>query len=671
MDEKITKNKNPVNRTVCAKKRSEGFFGLHFDFHAGADCAEVGKTVSEEMIREVVEMMRPDYIQCDCKGHAGYSSYPTKVGNPAPGFVADQLKIWRKVTKEFNIPLVMHYSGVWDTRALELHPEWAAVGDDGAPSTKMTSTFKGYADGLLIPQLVELANEYGVDAAWVDGECWATVPDFDAGVIASFEAESGMKLSKSAEEKYDRRSAEYRAFLDFCRERFFAYLAHYTDEVHRKTNGFEIASNWAFSSHIPQPVRAGVDFLSGDFAPTDSYNSARFEARVLCVQGKPWDLMAWGFYYDFTPKSVHSPKGADALCREAAAVLSLGGGFQIYNTQNRDGSVRLRELRALRGVADFVREREPFVRGATPFSESGILYSDFDMRRKCDSLFYPGGNETVRGAVRLALDSARTCEVLMDHTLTPERLAEMRVVILPELEFVGDEIRRVLLRFVENGGALILSGYECCKAFADVLGATISDGFGERKIIVRDGEREIHQFAKTADAVALAGCEVMRDCAADGLETTERKPIVTKAKFGAGTITAIHYNVFGLYHDAPDFHVRDMVSGIIDGVCAERFVEYTGPKFADIVTTRKDGNIFVHLTNTSGIYSESRLRTYDEVQALTDIELRVKVSKEPRSVKLLPDGVIPEHHYNSATQRLTVRIARLHIHAAVQIETNP
>ena len=264
------------------KKRSEGFFGLHFDFHAGSDCIEVGKTVNDEMIREIIETLKPDYIQCDCKGHAGYSSYQTKVGNPSPGFINDQLKTWRKVTKEYGIQLVMHYSGVWDNRALELHPEWAAVREDGSLDKEKTSTFKEYADKLLIPQLAELANEYGVDAVWVDGECWATVPDFDSKVISVFEKEYDMKLLKNDEGKYDKQSKEYRAFLDYCRAQFFKYLAHYVNEVHSKTKNFEIASNWAFSSHIPQPVCVDVDYLSGDFSPVDSYNSARFEARVLC-----------------------------------------------------------------------------------------------------------------------------------------------------------------------------------------------------------------------------------------------------------------------------------------------------------------------------------------------------------------------------------------------------
>ena len=210
------------------KKRSTGFFGLHFDFHANADCREIGKTVTERMIREIIETLSPDFIQCDCKGHPGYSSYQTKAGNPAPGFVRDQLRIWRKITKEYGIPLIMHYSGVWDTHAIELRPEWAVINEDGSCNKDKTSTFKGYADGLLIPQLTELANDYGVDAVWVDGECWATVPDYDEKIIALFEKESGMKMIKGREGKYDRQSKEYRAFLDFCRNQFLKDLARYT-----------------------------------------------------------------------------------------------------------------------------------------------------------------------------------------------------------------------------------------------------------------------------------------------------------------------------------------------------------------------------------------------------------------------------------------------------------
>src|SRR5208282_1217206 len=91
-------------------KRAESFLGVHFDFHAGPDCTEIGKNTTRKMIEDVINQVHPDYLQIDCKGHPGLSSYPTKVGNAAPGFVGDALRLWREVTAERGVALYMHYS---------------------------------------------------------------------------------------------------------------------------------------------------------------------------------------------------------------------------------------------------------------------------------------------------------------------------------------------------------------------------------------------------------------------------------------------------------------------------------------------------------------------------------------------------------------------------------
>lgn len=176
-------------------KRADSFLGIHFDFHAGADCREIGKNTTRQMIENVINQVHPDYIQTDCKGHPGLSSYPTKVGNRAPGFVGDPLRLWRQVTAEHGVALYMHYSGVWDSEAIRRHPEWAARNADGKPSPNAISFFGGYADNLLIPQLRELSSEYGVDGAWVDGDCWAAVADFGEPAIKAFRTATGIKAA--------------------------------------------------------------------------------------------------------------------------------------------------------------------------------------------------------------------------------------------------------------------------------------------------------------------------------------------------------------------------------------------------------------------------------------------------------------------------------------------
>ena len=115
---------------MCARrmpkrlKRSESFLGIHFDFHAGPDCRHVGRNVTREMVRRIIQRVEPDYIQCDGKGHPGLSSYPTKVGYRAPGFARDPLRIWREVTAARGVALYMHYSGVQDRMAVKRHPTW-------------------------------------------------------------------------------------------------------------------------------------------------------------------------------------------------------------------------------------------------------------------------------------------------------------------------------------------------------------------------------------------------------------------------------------------------------------------------------------------------------------------------------------------------------------------
>ncbi len=151
------------------------FFGLHFDLHATEKDTELGRALTEEHLRSQLAKIRPDFVQCDGKGHPGYASYPTRVGVPSPGIVKDQLRIWRDVTREMGIPLVVHFSGIWDAAALKDHPAWGRVDRPGGErSPKMVCPLSPYTDDYMIPQLLEIVDMYDVDGFWVDGENWAS-----------------------------------------------------------------------------------------------------------------------------------------------------------------------------------------------------------------------------------------------------------------------------------------------------------------------------------------------------------------------------------------------------------------------------------------------------------------------------------------------------------------
>lgn len=140
--------------------RSESFFGLHFDFHAKPDNEAIGGRPFAKDLARLLREVKPDYVQCDCKGHPGVASYPTEVGTPAPVFEGDALRVWRQETAKARVALFVHYSGVWDTSALAKHPEWALVNSQGQHDPNITSVFGPYWRDLL----VHLVNTAGVHA---------------------------------------------------------------------------------------------------------------------------------------------------------------------------------------------------------------------------------------------------------------------------------------------------------------------------------------------------------------------------------------------------------------------------------------------------------------------------------------------------------------------------
>lgn len=63
-------------------KRENAFFGVHFDFHAMHGQA-VGEDFRPDVVAKMLDELKPDFAQCDTKGHEGLSSYATKAGTQA------------------------------------------------------------------------------------------------------------------------------------------------------------------------------------------------------------------------------------------------------------------------------------------------------------------------------------------------------------------------------------------------------------------------------------------------------------------------------------------------------------------------------------------------------------------------------------------------------------
>lgn len=637
-------------------------FGLHFDFHAhpheGMPC--IGETLTEDEIRTICRTIRPDFLQVDCKGHPGWTSYPSKIGNAMPMIKADTLRMWRKVTKEEGVGLYMHYSGVIDSRYCKEHPDQCILRADGTRSPNVTRTFTlRYADELLIPQLKELAGVYGVDGVWIDGECWGTDTDYDPETAAGFEKETGICLNEqlptSPELPY------YREYREYCRELFRRYVRYYTDAVHAEYPAFRIASNWAFSDYMPEPVCANVDFISGDFSPWDSIDSARYAGRAIASQGREWDLMSWNFRANLGDNPPgYAVKHPLQIMQEAASVASLGGGFQNYITQYADGSPRMEQVLAMKPVADLVRSRAPWCFGAKIRPELAVLLSTHDRYIEGKTLFQRTGNDKIMGLTSLLCDAGRSTAVVSEHSMFRENY---RVLVIPELSAVPEE-KTVdsLLNYAKDGGSLLLTGVNTCKCFAaHIPGVHVSDCTDRQRFFTPDGS-----FFTTVEGSARIdadGSEVL----AEVCETARsvRMPFAACISFGKGKIALIPADLGSAYQTYEQFGHARLINRVLDRLYTP-FVSVTDSEGCiEVTCLQKDGAELIQLVNMNGPHKSLNIATSDRIQPCRDVKLLIRTNHIPGNVTLRPSGA--ELPFKRERDGISVCIDRVDLHEIIEV----
>ena len=657
------------------------FFGLHFDLHPGEHDTELGAETTYEHIHAELAKVKPDWVQYDCKGHPGYTGYPTKVGVPSPGIVKDALSIWSKVAHDMGMPIVVHYSGTWDQVQWKKHPEWSRrkadgslVGGEGWNPHAMAAD-SPYDDEILIPQLKEVIDWYGIDGCWVDGECWAAAPDWSDWTRDLFIKQTGITDApiKPGDPHWD----EYMAFN---RERFVAHLKRYGDAMHAYQPAFAVCSNWAYTVRMPDEITAPVDYLSGDFVWAFGMDSAALEAKFMESRGLPWDLMAWGFTTSGRmDKAKWTTKSFAHLAMEGALVAANGGAFQIYDTPVRNGRVVDWDMDIFAKVGRFMRARQRLCRGAASAPHVALLHSQ--------SHFYANNHpedtvsvynegvpvRTLTGALALLLDNHYHSDVMNEDTLL-RRMDEYPVIVVAEQTHLPQSFRDALLAWVQRGGKLLLTGSHIVQDYGDALGVKAE---GESKEEVGEVE-EVAFVPADKGAVNVSGMwqHVQLNGAkaiAPLLKTQEPKhgdtgyPAATIVKYGKGKIAAIYGPVGTVYSDYRYPRIRSFVGQVLKTLTGAMPVEIDAPTWVQMTVRRRPGQTIVHLLNTAANQPLSPVNPYmEDVPPTGPITVRVQCQSRPASVTLAPDKEGLSWKWSKGI--LTATINSLYIHNALVVQ---
>jgi len=644
------------------------FFGIHYDLHANEKDTELGREVTHGHLRDRWKLTRPDWVQCDCKGHPGYTSWPTTVGSTSPGVVRDALRIHRDVTAELGIKLGMHYSGVIDKRAVELHPDWACINAKGEPSDGSTCRLSPYVDELLIPQMLELVDSYDVDGFWVDGENWGSPPCWCDRCRREFTRRTGI-----TDVPIEPGQPHWAEWLAFQRSVFAEYVAKYANAVHTRKPDCLICSNWMYTVRQPEPVTAPVDYLSGDYTPNFGAYRAAIEARLLDSREKTWDLMVWGFTRNYAAaQSPWAMKPALHLCQEVAEVIALGGAVMVYLKPRRTGWLNGWEHEIAAELGDFCRARKSVCFKSRPLREAAVLHLAEKYYTRNSPLFnYGSAIESIEGALHALLENHISTDLLTAEA-TLRHLEEYKLVVVPDQAPLTLEMARILETFADGGGHVLFSGANFAECHAELVGATPLGPILDKPAGVAVG-REAAELAPPWQVVAPHdGVETLwtRLVGLDPEKETGDGALATRRTVGAGSITAIYGSIFRDYFHSHFPNIRTLIGDLIQDLEIPWDVTADASSRLEVIARRKEGKVMVNLVNRGAgemLYSQRTIVT--ELLPVEDISLRVRQSLPPRRVSLAPSGEDLDWTFDDGV--VTIAVPRVEIHDIVVIEPKP
>lgn len=668
-------------QTAQRPRRADCFLGLHLDHAAPLDAPDLYAHVTDDLVGRLLDASGCDYLQLTVKGPAGVLGYPKARTGPCPEQPAvDALAAYRRVTADRGISLYAGVAGVWDAAACREHPEWAAVPIEGQPPSDVqpASTFGPYASERLIPQLREVLERYGVDGVRIDGDGCVAAADYCDEARRQFRQLTGEDAPARDAGPDDPRWA---AWLTLQRNQFFAYLKACVDAVHERAadgRAAEVCCGGLYTTRCPEPVRLRTDFVCAELSPTHAVDAARLEARYLANVGLPWDLAAWSF--------VPQPGGpltkpAQQLEQEAAQVLALGGGFELYVPADLQGDVTPQQLQVMHRVGAFCRQRQALCWKSEMLGQVALLLDASSYFTDTAPVYHPGPGayEPLVGTLHALLEAGHACDVVADHQLNWQQ-DRYPVIVVPEWAHVPVSLVEELVEYAHRGGSLLVIGAAAATRFAEHLGAELvgepteqtaylqvaSDAtdFGEPGAVVASGPwQDVRLGEVEASALPLAYRTTSQSPDAD------RRVAATIAPLGAGQIAAV-YGPLGRTHarthapwtrDLFDVVLRRLYQPLVE-------IELDGDVGRlDLVLRRKAGRTLIHLLNVTDAPTGERRPLLERVPEIGPITLRVRLAGKPTRVTLEPEGTVARTQWRSADHTLNVQVPSLHVHTAVAI----
>ncbi|MDO4272194.1 MAG: beta-galactosidase trimerization domain-containing protein [Eubacteriales bacterium] len=446
-----------------SEKYKETFRGYLVDNHSPDSPVVTLEHLNADEFEQFFLESHINHLMLYCKDHWGNSYYDTKIGKLHNGLKEDWVGRIVPILRKHDIEFNAYYCFEYDQYAPTSHPEWATKMSNGEPlvcgAQNPDATARwgipcyetGYRDYIL-GQLKEIIEKYRPDSLFIDifgkSLCYCDV------CRRQFRDRYGYDLPEDDQGLMEHNN-DIVQFLDLQAEQM---LDEVKDNLKKIDPDLAVTVN--FASHYPKEIRDKLDYIftepwAGNWL-SGAY--ARDTSGGKYPQLGPGDV-----------SQVYNYKN-DAVYELAAAEIAAQGCrvFMYSEPMHYDGSLDFTEAEKIGKAYREVEKFESCLSDRELLADIAIIQSDtadsliveHPVIARCIGRAREGGlhRKALLGAMEICDYSKYTWQVVPELELTLSKMKQYKLIILPNLFYVRETLKRDLEEYVKGGGCIFVSG---------------------------------------------------------------------------------------------------------------------------------------------------------------------------------------------------------------------
>ncbi len=668
---------------------------LHFDMHTPENILRVGEDLNVDEYVKSIKITGAQSVTLFARCGYGLVYYPSKFGMPHPNMKRDVFGEVCAALRAEGIDVTAYFSSshiqVSQVENGGVPQDYARVNMEGEyfldpiqdKKTYAPCPTSGFLYENLLPTIFECSERYDINAIWIDGlygmmsgacQCDRCKTQY----LKDIPNAKGMQPSRPVN--------RWRTDI------IWEFLNSVGIGIEKIRHGMSVGADVVACLQWSQPKPEHVGFITYDPATANLAPNISLALSYVAWRGVTCDMnlqrmRTWRY---FNSRPVESLCVESAICAAMNSKLIAGDIVHADTVQPNNEAMKM--INTYFSYGEKIHDK---VKNIPSYADVAILSSP-ENTRKTISKDWAVRPQVFEAVYQCILTAGLTAHILFDDDLE-ENLHKYKLLIIPELSFVGRNATNAIEEYVARGGKLLCVGdipaevdpYElddladkslfqklCGNEFLEQMECELS----YIDLIGTSSERYIKGSPLTP--IAVSGNVNLVKATTAKVECYLHKhgpryqygalPIGNKTEFTGisvneykkGRVIYIAQQIFTDYYDLGDFLIKRLIHGVV----FENITPYarlSGASNAQLIIAKSENKICASAVVIQGDFRAGSPRIIDGCGKIADLKIHIA---ETRKVKTVTSVLGEKIVWASDETGILIELQPMNIYSGVVIE---